>query len=275
MEARTTRHDGLMQQNFIFLSDGDDPYIRDLAAGAGGTVTSVNQFGYDSSTQPIVLRSILKYKIMNRCRADSRDFYYVDTGYFGNNISATNPRGLKRYHRIVKNGLQHNNSSGNWDNQRIKHLNLQFPTECNSGNEILIVAPGGKACKYYKTTPDSWIASTVEQLQAHTNRPINIRQKTKQRNERLNLPIEDEIKKSYAVVTHNSIAAVESVMLGKPVFITTTDNAALPVANTNLADIEKPFYPSPSVIYNWVCRLSYGQFGIAEMRNGTVWKYII
>jgi len=104
MEARTTRHDELMQQNFIFLSDGDDPYIRDLAAGAGGTVTSVNQFGYDSSTQPIVLRSILKYKIMNRCRADSRDFYYVDTGYFGNNISATNPRGLKRYHRIVKNG---------------------------------------------------------------------------------------------------------------------------------------------------------------------------
>ena len=37
----------------------------------------------------------------------SSGFYYVDSGYVGNNISAKNPMGNKLYHRIVRNDLQH------------------------------------------------------------------------------------------------------------------------------------------------------------------------
>jgi hypothetical protein len=54
-----------------------------------------------------VMRGILKYKIMQKCLADSKDFYYVDSGYVGNNISKHNRMGNKLYHRIVRNDLQH------------------------------------------------------------------------------------------------------------------------------------------------------------------------
>ena len=92
----------------IFLSkDGQDPYINMLAQGCGKKVTDTNDFDYTASSEPIVLRGILKKKIIHCCLADSRTFYYVDTGYFGNEITAGNPNGWKYWHRIVKNDLQH------------------------------------------------------------------------------------------------------------------------------------------------------------------------
>ena len=45
-------------------------------------------------------------KIIKECIARGKDFYFMDTGYIGNNPSTTNPNGKKIYHRIVKNALQ-------------------------------------------------------------------------------------------------------------------------------------------------------------------------
>ena len=92
----------------IFLSkDGEDEYVNMLAAGYRTLPTSTDDFVYEDSKEPIVLRGILKHKIMKRCWQDGRDFYYIDTGYFGNERTATNPNGWKYWHRIVKNDLQH------------------------------------------------------------------------------------------------------------------------------------------------------------------------
>ena len=84
----------------IFHSkDGKDEYINLLAHGCGQQPVADYDFDYDASNDPIVLRGILKHKIMKRCWDDNRDFYYVDTGYFGNGR-------WKQWHRIVKNNLQ-------------------------------------------------------------------------------------------------------------------------------------------------------------------------
>ena len=97
--------------NFIFLSKGsEDEYINMLAQSAGQEPVDTDFFDYkydvlqDGMTP--VLRGILKYKIMQKCLADGKDFYYVDSGYVGNNISRHNRMGNKLYHRIVKNDLQ-------------------------------------------------------------------------------------------------------------------------------------------------------------------------
>ena len=42
---------------------------------------------------------------MNKCLADGIDYYFVDTGYFGNHARPGNPNGWKLWHRIVKNNL--------------------------------------------------------------------------------------------------------------------------------------------------------------------------
>ena len=98
---------------FIFLSKGNqDEYINMLARSAGQEPTDTDFFDYkydvlmDEMTP--VMRGILKYKIMQKCLADGKDFYYVDSGYVGNNISKLNRMGNKLYQRIVRNYFQHN-----------------------------------------------------------------------------------------------------------------------------------------------------------------------
>ena len=49
---------------------------------------------------PICLRSIAKRKVMKRCEDEGRDYFYVDTGYFGNDKR-------KHFHRVTKNAMQY------------------------------------------------------------------------------------------------------------------------------------------------------------------------
>jgi len=71
--------------DWIFLSkNGQDPYINQFAQGCRSKITSTEEFDYYSSSNPIVLRGILKDRIMKKCWEDGRNFYYMDTGYFGN-----------------------------------------------------------------------------------------------------------------------------------------------------------------------------------------------
>jgi hypothetical protein len=94
--------------DWLFLSKGDeDEYINMFAAGCGSRTLDTDLFVYEESKRPLVLRGILKKKIIHKCWEDKRTFYYMDTGYFGNERTASNPNGWKYWHRIVKNDLQH------------------------------------------------------------------------------------------------------------------------------------------------------------------------
>ena len=46
---------------------------------------------------PIVIRSMGKRKLIDRCWQDNITFYYMDSGYFGNYASKTNPMVGKIY----------------------------------------------------------------------------------------------------------------------------------------------------------------------------------
>ena len=136
-------------KNWIFLSkDGQDEYIQKLAESVKGKITSTNDFVYEDSKEPIVLRGILKYKIMQRCWEDNRDFYYVDTGYFGNNISTENPNGWKLWHRIVINNLQHGEIISRPDDRWKKFNKTPMPWK-KDGKKILVAIPDEKPCKFY------------------------------------------------------------------------------------------------------------------------------
>jgi len=75
------------------------------------------------------------------------------------------------------------------------------------------------------------------------------------------------------MVTFNSIAAVESLIYGKPVF-TMGPNAAAPLANTDLTQIDSPFMPELDQVRHLCCNLAYAQFTTAEMKNGTAWQIL-
>jgi len=248
----------------IFLSkDGDDEYINMLAQGLGQK--SVSEFDYNNTTDPIVLRGILKHKIMKRCWQDSRDFYYVDTGYFGNGR-------WKQWHRIVKNNLQLTEIQTRPGDRWQQH-NIEFQP-WRTGTKIVVAAPDEKPCKFYNVQLDQWIAQTVATIKQHTDRPVIVRQRAPKRIDRIATDtLAQALEDAHALVTFNSNAATESVLLGVPVF-TLAPNAAGPVGSQDLSQIEKPYYPDRDKLHAWASSLAYGQVHISEMKNGTALKII-
>ena len=77
----------------------------------------------------------------------------------------------------------------------------------------------------------------------------------------------------HCLVTYNSIAAVEALILGKPVFVM-GPNAAEPMANTDLSKINNPMMPTPEKVIQLCCNLAYGQFTPSEMVDGTAWRIL-
>ena len=246
----------------IFLSkNGDDEYINMFAQGCGQT--PVADFDYELSRDAVVLRGILKHKIMKRCWQDQRDFYYMDTGYFGN-------ARWKEWHRIVKNDLQHGEIVPR-PSDRFEQFGKKFTPWRRTGRNILLALPDEKPCKFYDIDRDQWITDTVAAIKQHTDRPVVIRERAPKRINRvqgdtLAAALDRDV---FALVTFNSVAATESIFLGIPAFTLAPANAASPVALQDLSKIETPYYTDSDKLHAWASHLAYGQFHIDELKNGT------
>lgn len=254
----------------IFLSkDGRDEYVNLLARGCNSVPVDTETFVYDNSTAAIVLRGILKKKIIHRCWKDNRTFFYIDTGYFGNERTASNTNGWKCWHRIVKNDLQHGDIVARPDD-RFRKFDKKFTTWKTHGRKILIAAPDEKPCRFYGIYKDDWISQTVATIKQHTDRPIEIRERAPQRIDRtvtntLQSALDNDV---FALVTFNSVAAIESVFHGIPAFTLAPANAASPVTLQDLSQIENPYYADSDKLYAWGCHLAYGQFHNSELKSG-------
>jgi hypothetical protein len=76
----------------------------------------------------------------------------------------------------------------------------------------------------------------------------------------------------HAVVTFNSVAAVESILAGVPAFVLAPSHVAEPVANRDLSKIDTPFYPDPDLLMAWCHSMAYGQYHVRELKNGTAFR---
>jgi hypothetical protein len=260
----------------IFLSkDGEDDFINLFARGCNTTPISTDNFVYESSSDPIVLRGILKHKIMKRCWKDHRTFYYMDTGYFGNERTSRNPNGWKYWHRIVKNDLQHGEIIER-PADRFKQFNKKFTPWKTNGRKILVAAPDEKPCKFYGVEKDEWVKQTVETIKQYTDRPVEVRERAPKRIDRIaNDTLQQALDKDvFALVTFNSVAAIESIFHGIPAF-TLAPNAASPVSLQDLSKINEPYYADKDKLYAWGCHLAYGQFHTTELKSGQAMEMLL
>jgi len=247
-----------------------DVYIDAFLQGSDGVVTmSKNTQDFDRSV-PVVIRGIAKRKVIHRCQAEGRNYFYIDTGYFGNWKHKT-------FHRITKNSMQYTGSIDQYiPEDRFVKTGASI-SKHRIGRDILICPPSQKAMNYWNMDLDEWLDNTVSEIQKHTDRPIVIRKKTS-RSERVNNDtMEMALSRNvHCMVTFNSIAAVESLMYGKPVFTLGPKgtNAAEPFSNKDLAKIECPFMPSLDEVRILLCNLAYQQFTTQEMKDGTAWRML-
>jgi len=256
-----------------FISKGGtDEYVNMFASSFDqhGSI-NLDNFDYNNSSDPIVLRGILRHDIMKKCWEDKRDFYYIDSGYMGNYKSPINPMGYKIFHRIVKNDLQHNviveRPSDRWE-----ALKYKIPKWKKDGRNILVVMPSEKPAIFYDINLQEWKNTVLTNLKKFTDRPIIVREKEK-RKVRLSKSIYEELDNAFAVVTLQSVAATEAILYGVPAF-TLAPNAASLLSSSSLEGIEHPLYPDSDFVYKWACHLAYGQFHNSELKDGTARKIL-
>jgi hypothetical protein len=109
-----------------------------------------------------------------------------------------------------------------------------------------------------------WTKRTAEQLSKVTDRPIRIRDKESK------VPLLEDLKDAHCLVAHGSIAAVESVVMGCPVFVDKMSAASM-MGLTDFSKIETPVYPEREA---WLRSLAYNQWHEGEMDDGTLWRMI-
>ena len=126
--------------------------------------------------------------------------------------------------------------------------------------------------QFYGIDKDRWIADTIAQIKLYTDRPIVVRDKAP-RPQRITRTIFEDLNNCHAMVTYQSIAAIESVLYGVPAF-TLAPTAADPVCDKDISLIENPTLQDMDKIYKWACHLAYGQFHIDELKNGNAYRIL-
>jgi len=238
---------------------------------AHGSNFPIEDYDYNFKSNPIMIRSMGKRKLIHECWKNNHTFYYMDSGYVGNYRSKSNPYGWKLWHRIVKNDVQHNNIIERPDD-RWRRLNYPI-RQRQQGNHILLVTPSDKPCKFYGIDRNTWLNETITKIKKYSDRSIIVRDKAP-RQARISRTIFEDLNNCHALVTYQSIAAVESVLYGVPAF-TLAPTAADPVCDKDLSLIEHPTIQDEDKIYKWACHLAYGQFHIDEFKDGTAYKILM
>jgi len=242
-----------------------DPTLQSFVQGAGGQISTWSK--EQLTKTPVVLRGITKRKQMDTCKATGRDFYYIDTGYFGNGKK-------KNYHRITRNDVQNFGPIRERPSDRFDQTGVSLKKVRADGSKILLAPPSQKLLNLYDIDLETWVNQTLAEIGAHTDREVVIRRKqgrsTRINDDTIEMALSQDI---YCLITYSSIAAGEAILFGKPA-ITLGPNAAAAVCSTSISDIETIKRPNLDEISAWARHIAYCQFTEVEMRDGTAWRIL-
>jgi hypothetical protein len=241
-----------------------DPLLQSFVQGAGGQISTWEK--QQDTMIPAVLRGITKRKQMEGCRAAGRDFYYMDTGYFGNGKR-------KLYHRITKNDVQNFGPIIERPGDRLQATGFQ-PHKFYRGTNILLAPPSQKLLNLYDINLEEWLQQTQDEIKKYTDRPVVVRLKqgrsARVSDNTMEMALAQDV---HCLVTFSSIAAGEALLLGKPA-ITLGPNAAAALCSQSLSEIENPKIPTLDEVAAWARHIAYCQFTEIEMRDGTAWQIL-
>lgn len=241
-----------------------DPILQSFIQGCGGRLSTWAQ--EETTSTPVVLRGIAQGKQMEACQAAGRDFYYIDTGYFGNVKK-------KLYHRITKNDVQWFGDIVERPGDRLEKTGVSI-AKMRRGTNILIAPPSQKLLNNYDIILEDWLEQTQAEIREHTDRPIIVRTKPGRTARLVDDTLEMALSRDvHCLVTFSSIAAGEALLLGKPA-ITLGPNAAAPLCSNSVSEIESLKIPTLDEVHAWARHIAYCQFTESDMRDGTAWQIL-
>ena len=185
----------------------------------------------------------------------------MDHGYFNqSNRKFENNRtkilNLDGYFRIVYNNFVHN-GDGNYPDDRLKKLNLNFKKQSNLGSYIILSEPSDAMKKIYNE--EDWINKITNKLKKLTDRQIVVHNKYS------NKPLDELLLNAWAFVSLQSTAGFKAMLNGVPAYFTEKT-----LKNINLIEeIE-----TPKIDYKIFNNLAYGQWTLKEIESGEAWEKI-
>lgn len=197
-------------------------------------------------------------------RKTGRTWIYWDRGYVRRVFASSLPWGTGGgYYRWHINSFQLQRI-GEFADDRWRAMRTDVMPWRKGGRHIVIAAPSRTYAKFHRC--ENWIADTIDALARVTDRQLVIRDKEHVRNR----PLQRDLEGAHCLVSLGSIAAVESVILGCPVFVH-RDSAASLVGLSDFSKIEKPVYPDRQP---WLNALAYSQWDEKELCDGTLWRML-
>lgn len=194
-------------------------------------------------------------QLMKMIRDDGHDFWQLDNGY----------RGRNEYFRITRNAWQHvgleQSTPNRWELLASKYGFKLRPW--NKGSKIVIALSTEHLYKLHGLDLKTWLDQTVKTIKQHTDRKILIREKNAKG------PIEDTLQDAHALVTYTSMAALDALQMGVPVFCS-EKCAAAPMGIQDLTRIESPMYPEDRERLFWT--MADHQFTVDELEKG-LWTF--
>jgi hypothetical protein len=241
-------------------------FVNRFREGCNGVMVSYHEAQLYPTTNPWCIRGMKFTAAVNECWRTDRKFYYIDNGYVGN-------VGRKIWFRIIKNHVHDIRPIIERSRDRLDPCQFTLK-KFSPGSKILIAPPSEKSFSLWNINQQQWINNTVAEIKKYTDRPIEIRLKRtrddRMRENTMEEALADDV---HCLVTYNSVAACEAIMLGKPA-ITLGPNAAGVLSSQTLAEIETPRIPTEDEREAWLRHLSYSQFTFTEMSDGTAWRIL-
>lgn len=214
---------------------------------------------------PIVGASPLLRPLVQSWRESGRRWVGWDRGYCRRVYATWLPRAVTpetSYYRWTVNAYQMR-SIQDVPDDRWKALKIDVQPWRKNGKHIVIALPSA-TYRLSHEDMDDWLPLTCKAIAQFTDRPIIVRDKESR------IPLQSDLAGAHCLVTHGSIAAVEAVICGCPVFVH-PDSAASLIGQTDLSKIEEPIYPDRDP---WLWSLAYSQWNELELIDGTLWRMI-
>ena len=228
-------------------------------------------FGVYKSKVP---KSFARGEVFRQQRVKNLDVIVLETGYINRGD------GENHHYAAGFNGL---NGRADFRNRgmpddRVKKLGVSLKPWRKDGKHVLLCGQvpwdaSVESCHDYL----GWLQYISGQIRYHTKREVRFRPHPLAPVSPLvgcthsTVPIQEDLKDCWAVVTYNSNSSVEAVLEGVPAFTFDAGAMAKDVSSQWLQELERPYMPARE---QWLNDLCYAQWNLEELRSGEAWRHL-
>lgn len=234
--------------------------------GTGFPIINTDFVGRRVLNTPSIAYGILRgtSEAFAHSQKNGLEWWEVDNGYF--------KRGhFNGYYRVSRNGLcatYDDTKTQQLTDDRFKVLNITIKDWCNPSDGFILVCPPTPAIEqFYGMEQDGWLKSTLAYLALYSERAVKVRPKDVN-----SIPLSDDLRGAYCVLTFNSNVAVDALASGIPAITSPVHTIfgwnGLKVEDVATKDIR---IGDRQRLFNF---LAHCQFTLGELEQKRTWKDI-